>query len=76
VQHLRNISINEYVINVVDFNVNVPFTQQLNITHNTDIFMGMVWNKISNEKGSLLSFRNAWGWFNSFTLFTRLGNYF
>ena len=43
VDHLRNVSAhsnNEYLINVVDFNVQVPFLQQLNVTHNTDIFMG------------------------------------
>ncbi|CAM4742107.1 unnamed protein product [Rotaria magnacalcarata] len=42
VQHLRNISTNEnseYLINVVDYNINMPFIDQLNITHNTDIFM-------------------------------------
>ncbi|UJR37583.1 hypothetical protein I4U23_030282 [Adineta vaga] len=44
VDHLRNISTNgnnDYIINVVDYNINMPFIQQLNITHNTDIFMGM-----------------------------------
>ncbi|CAF3974552.1 unnamed protein product [Rotaria sordida] len=44
IQHLRNISMNEnndYLINVVDYNINIPFIEQLNITHNTDIFMGM-----------------------------------
>jgi protein O-GlcNAc transferase len=43
IQHLRNISMNgnnDNVINVVDYNTNIPFIQQLNITHNTDIFMG------------------------------------
>lgn len=44
VDHLRNISTqgnNEFVINVIDYNINIPFLQQLNTTHNTDIFMGM-----------------------------------
>lgn len=44
VQHLRNISANEnneYLINVVDYNIKMPFIDQLNITHNSDIFMGM-----------------------------------
>lgn len=40
VEHLRNVSNNDYIINVVDYNINVPFIQQLNTTHNTDIFMG------------------------------------
>ena len=30
----------DFTINVVDYNAYVPFNQQLNITHNTDIFMG------------------------------------
>lgn len=45
VDHLRNISVHsndEYLINVVDFNAQVPFIQQMNVTHNTDIFMGKV----------------------------------
>ena len=44
IDHLRNISTegnNDYIINVIDYNINIPFLQQLNITHNTDIFMGM-----------------------------------
>ncbi|CAF1062220.1 unnamed protein product [Didymodactylos carnosus] len=41
IQHLQAKSNNEYVINVVDYNMNVPFLQQLNITYNTDIFMGI-----------------------------------
>jgi protein O-GlcNAc transferase len=42
VQHLKNISNNDYIINVVDYNINMPFIQQVNITHNTDIFMGKI----------------------------------
>lgn len=44
VEHLKNTSKkshDDFLINVVDFNGHVPFLQQLNITHNTDIFMGM-----------------------------------
>lgn len=43
IDHLKNISSNgneDYILNVVDYNINMPFIQQLNITHNTDIFMG------------------------------------
>lgn len=45
VDHLRNISSNgnsDYILNVVDYNINMPFIQQINITHNTDIFMGKI----------------------------------
>jgi protein O-GlcNAc transferase len=49
VEHLRNVSNNDYLINVVDYNINIPFIQQLNITHNTDIFMGKFFSKISKK---------------------------
>ncbi len=46
VEHLRNVSNNDYLINVVDYNINIPFIQQLNITHNTYIFMCKFFSKI------------------------------
>jgi protein O-GlcNAc transferase len=73
VQHLKNISTNsnnDYLINVVDYNVNIPFIQQLNITHNTDIFMGRIDSKNFEFLKLIILSRNAWGRFNSFTFLT------